>query len=130
MGVAMASPLEITLQVAAGHTIAPEQALAALLARTTDPEATRRRERNAAVRARDSALREAAQCLAPDAPAAWTLAQRLAQAIERFRARTWPRIEAGMDVALSPAEDALLQAFLTGANIPNTQRRLYELLKL
>lgn len=126
----MASPLEITLQIAAGQTIAPEQAAAALLARTTDPEATRRRERNAAIRTRGNALREAAQCLAHDAPAAWTLAQRLAQAIERFRARTWPRIEAGLDVALSPAEDALLQAFLTGVNIPSTQRHLYELLKL
>lgn len=124
------SPLEVTLQIAAGQTIAPEQAAAALLARTTDPEATRRRERNAAIRTRDNALREAAQCLAHDAPAIWTLAQRLAQAIERFRARTWPRIEAGLDVALSPAEDALRQAFLTGANIPSTQRHLYELLKL
>lgn len=124
------SPLEVTLQIASGQTIAPEQALAALLARTTDPEATRRRERNAAIRTRDNALREAAQCLAHDAPAIWTLAQRLAQAIERFRARTWPRIEAGLDVALSPAEDALRQAFLTGANIPSTQRHLYELLKL
>ncbi len=130
MGVAMASPLEITLQVAAGHTIAPEQALAALLARTTDPEATRRRERNAAIRARDNALREAAQCLAYDAPATWTLAQRLAQAVARFRSCTWPRIGAGLDVVLSPADDALLQAFLTGANIPSTQRHLYELLKL
>lgn len=107
------SPLEVTLQIASGQTIAPEQALAALLARTTDPEATRRRERNAAIRTRDNALREAAQCLAHDAPAIWTLAQRLAQAIERFRARTWPRIEAGLDVALGPAEDALRQAFLT-----------------
>ena len=124
------SPLEVTLQIASGQTIAPEQALAALLARTTDPEATRRRERNAAIRTRDNAVREAAQCLAHDAPAIWTLAQRLAQAIERFRARTWPRIEAGLDVALSPAEDALMQAFLTGANIPSTQRHLYELLKL
>ena len=124
------SPLEVTLQIASGQTIAPEQALAALLARTTDPEATRRRERNAAIRTRDNALREAAQCLAHDAPAIWTLAQRLAQAIERFRARTWPRIEAGLDVALSPAEDALMQAFLTGVNIPSTQRHLYELLKL
>ncbi|GAA4000770.1 hypothetical protein GCM10022279_25780 [Comamonas faecalis] len=124
------SPLEVTLQIASGQTIAPEQALAALLARTTDPEATRRRERNAAIRTRDNALREAAQCLAHDAPAIWTLAQRLAQAIARFRACTWPRIKAGLDVALSPAEDALRQAFLTGINIPSTQRHLYELLKL
>lgn len=124
------SPFEITLQAAAGQTITPEQAAAALLARITDPDATRRRERNAAVHARDNALREAAQCLAPDAPATWVLAQRLAQSVERFRTRIWPRIAVGVDVNLSPAEDALRQAFLTGINIPSTQRHLYELLKL
>ena len=124
------SPLEIALQVAAGQTIAPEEAQAALLARTTDPEATRRREKCVAVRSRNDALREAADCLAHDAPAAWTLAQRLEQALKRFRIYTWPRLVAGLDVTLSPADDALKRAFLTGASIPKTQRRLYELLKL
>ena len=124
------SPLEVALQVAAGQTITPEQAQDALLARTTDPEATRRREKCVAVRSRNAALREAADCLAHDAPAAWTLAQRLAQALTRFRIYTWPRLVAGLDVTLSPADDALKRAFLTGASIPKTQRRLYELLKL
>ncbi|MCZ2406344.1 MAG: hypothetical protein LC097_06380 [Burkholderiales bacterium] len=124
------SPFEIVLQAAAGQPVAPQDARAALLARTTDPEATRRRERNAAIRARDAALRDAAHCLAGDGPTAWLLAQRLARAIARFRATTWQRIQAGIPVALSPADEALCAAFLSGVGVPRTQRRLYELLKL
>lgn len=124
------SPLEIALRIAAGEPVTPEQAQTALLARTTDPEASRRRERHAALRVRDRALNDAAHCLAHDDPAQWVLAARLAGAIARFRSRTWPRIEAGLDAPLSPAEDALRRAFLTGTSIPRTQRHLFELLKL
>jgi hypothetical protein len=124
------SPLEVTLELAAGHPIAPGQARAALLARTADPEATRRRERHAALRVRDAALREAAHCLAHDTPATWVLAQRLVQAIGRFQSGAWLRIEAGIEGPMSPVDEALSRAFLTGTNIPRTRRHLYELLKL
>lgn len=124
------TPLELAQLVAAGHNVSPADGAAALLARAIDPQATRRRERHAAIRARDDALVNAAVCLSVDHPALWVLAERLRAAIARFQAGAWPRILAGLSVTLSPSETALRVAFTAGVGVPASRRQLYELLKL
>lgn len=117
------SAIDILIRVATGQAVTPQEAQTAL---HSDCAGT---DRTARVRARNRALLEAAEALALDNPCTWILAQRLERAIQRFSTRVWPLLRAGAHRGeLSPADAALYRAFLTGARVPRTQRRLYDLL--
>ncbi len=58
---------------------------------------------------------------------AWALAERLEAAVLRFESRLSPRSKAGFEFELSPSDECLYRAFLTGQHVPRTQRRLYDL---
>lgn len=122
------SAIGLLLRLAFGEEVTSAEALR-LLHSTPDRDELQRLERAARIKARDAALREAAQALGGDSPGAWVLAGRLADAIERFEYRMWPRLVAGVDLELSPSETAIYRAFLAGDRVPKTARWLYELLK-
>lgn len=124
------SIFELLLRLARGQFVGSGDAMAVLLREATDsPDDRARTERTARIKARNGALQRAAVELGADQPGAWVLAGRLAAAVARFEARQWPLLRAGLHRGeLTPAEDALHVAFLTGQHIPRTQRRLYQLL--
>jgi len=80
--------------------------------------------------ARDRFILECADVLGADNPDRWILAGRILQAVERFQTFKWLRIKAGSYESLSPSEQALYRAFVTGAIIPSSQRTFYRLLTL
>lgn len=83
------------------------------------------------VRARDTAMLEAAQSLGADDCDAWALAGRLEAAVARFRSLYWPRLKAGGQVAgLGPADLALCRVFRADVRVISSQRKLYEFLNL
>lgn len=88
-----------------------------------------RQERIARRRLRDDGLRDAARALDFDDCGSWHQATRLAVAVQRFEGVVWPRLQAGLLRELSPVDDGLCQAFLSGERVPKTARHLYELLK-
>ena len=94
-----------------------------------EKDEAQRCDRVARIKARDAALYDAATTLGSDSPGAWVVAGRVADAIDRFEVRTWPRLKAGMACDLSPSEESIYRAFLTGERVPKTARRLYDLLK-
>lgn len=85
--------------------------------------------RGALVKARDAAMREAAQGLGADGCNTWILAKRLSAQIARFESRYWPRLRAGLPVeGLSPVDAALhrvLQAEVRVRAI-RSKRKVYE----
>lgn len=84
-------------------------------------EAALQLDRASRIRARDKALRTAAELLAMGETNAWPVAERLARAIARFdRQRGEPSTE---------LEHTLATAFKTGQRIPRTARHLYELIR-
>lgn len=88
-----------------------------------DGEAPTRTERRAL---RDAALRDALAVLAP--AASWRACVALAQAVQRFEARVWPRLRDGAPVGdLGPLDAVLLRARLA-APLPATARQLWNLL--
>lgn len=118
---------DLVLRVATGGTVTQAEALSTLHNRADRGE-VQRLERLARLKARDSALLEAAALLGADNPGAWVLAGRLERAVERFELRMWPRLRAGLDCKQGPSDAAIHRAFLTGERVPKTQRRLYDLL--
>jgi len=78
---------------------------------------------------RNGALLRAADLLDPSNKlTAWNRAERLADAIARYEAWTAPRIRSGAERALTPAEQEIQRALLSGARALKSQRRLYDLL--
>lgn len=123
-----ASVIALMLRLACGDVVTAEEALRALHAMCDRMEAPRL-ERIERIKARNAALRRAGAILGADSPGAWVAARRLADAIDRFESRVWPRLRAGVLLDLSPSEIEIHCAFLTGGRIPKTTRGLYELLK-
>lgn len=128
----MQSGIELLMRVANGDRVAPAEALRLL---TVAAEADNHMQalgldRVARVKIRDAALVEASRLLSADRAGAWAVAGRLAQAIERFQSRVWPRLRAGrIGAELDPLDRALHRAFLSGERVPATPRRLFDLLK-
>ncbi len=128
----MQSGIELLLRIANGDRVAPGEALRLL---TVAAEADNHAQalgldRVARTKIRDAALVEASRLLSADRAGAWTVAGRLAQAVERFRSRIWPRLRAGsIGTELDPLDQALHRAFLAGERVPSTARRLSDLLK-
>ena len=120
--------VEVLLRLAFGRSVTQSQALEALHNTPVDPSEAARLERVARIKARNEALRDAADELGY--PGAWAAAGRLEAAIARFESRLWPRLRAGLVACndLAPHEQALYRAWLSGAHVPRTQRRLYDLL--
>lgn len=123
----MKTSFDLVLQLAVGETVTQAEALR-LLHNHPDRDESQRLERMARIKARDRAMIDAALVLGADDPCTWILAGRLADAIDRFESRLWPRLRAGLDCELSPADAAIHRAFLAGERVPKTQRRLYDLL--
>lgn len=86
-------------------------------------------DRASRTRRRNAALARAAALLAADGCGAWIAAGRLAAAIERFERALWPALLGGARLELSEIEQALHEAFATGAAPVTCQRRLFELLR-
>ncbi|MBN9403976.1 MAG: hypothetical protein J0I00_01000 [Burkholderiales bacterium] len=86
-------------------------------------------DRASRTRRRNAALGRAAELLSGDGCGAWITAGRLAAAIERFERALWPALLGGARLELSEIEQALYEAFLTGATPVTCQRRLFELLR-
>lgn len=81
------------------------------------------------VKTRDAALAEAAGILGGDTPGPWAVACRLADAIKRFEAIHWPRLQRGGNGdQLGPVDRCLWRAHLAGDKVPSTARWLYRLL--
>lgn len=118
---------DLVLRLAAGQEVKQADALR-ILHSQSDRDDVQRLERLARLKARDSALLEAAAVLGADNPGAWVLAGRLALAVERFESRLWARLRSGAAFDLAPSDSAIHRAFLTGERVPKTQRRLYDLL--
>lgn len=118
---------DLLLRLASGESVTQAEALR-ILHSHADRGDVQRLERSARLKARDSALLEAAAVLGADHPGAWVLAGRMALAVARFESRLWPRVRAGLDCDLAPSDAAIHRAFLTGERVPKTQRRLYDLL--
>lgn len=122
------SAIELLLRLAFGEVVTQEEALR-LLHRAPDRDEAQRVERAERIKARDSALRRAGEVLGGDSPGAWVVAGRLANGIERFECRLWPRLKGGVQLDLSLSDVEIYRAFLTGERVPKTPRWLYELLK-
>lgn len=124
------SPRDLLLRIARGDNVSADEARRCLAGGDFGPEGARL-DRARARKARDTALRQAADNLAHDAPCLWTLATRLQAAVRRFEARLWPRLRLGLQCGeLSPSDEALHLAFLAaGGKVPRSDRALYELLK-
>jgi len=122
------SAIDLLLRLAFGGVVTKNEALRALHDQP-EPDDRRRIERAARIKARNLALFCAARELGGDEPGVWIVANRLADAIERFEIRQWPRLVAGHECNLSPSELAIYQAFLSGESVPKTGRHLYSLLK-
>ena len=122
------STIDLLLKLAFGEPVTQADALR-LLHSQPDRDQSARLERVSRVKARDSALKEAADILGGDGLGAWIVAGRVADAIDRFEVRLWPRLKAGIGCDLSPSDVAIYRAFLTGGRVPKTQRMLYDLLK-
>lgn len=87
-------------------------------------------DRASRVRARDAALRKAADLVSPKSKSPWIQAGALEAAIKRFSCTLWPRIKAGVDVGpLGPSDAELGLAFRACGKVPKTQRHLYNMLK-
>lgn len=80
-------------------------------------------DRPSRIRARNQALAEAAAVLAPGAASSWVIACRLAEAVERFSSRLWPRCSRFPE-GLGPVDTALRIAHLSGERVPTTAKRL------
>lgn len=124
------SAVDLLLALAFGRTVSPADALEVLHSLPDDPADAARLERVARIKARNAALREAADELGTDSTSAWCLAQRVEAAILRFESVAWPRLRAGLVACneLEPHQKALYRAWLTGAHVPRTARRLYDIL--
>lgn len=120
--------IEVILNAAFGRPVTQADALEVLHGALEDHTDAARLDRVARIKARNEALRDAADELGSDTPGAWALAGLLETAIVRFESRTWPRLKAGLPCTLAPSERALYRAWLSGAHVPRTQRRLYDLL--
>ncbi|CAM5783025.1 hypothetical protein ACFOHU_06880 [Ottowia pentelensis] len=108
----------------------PADLAAALLqAAPADVPALLGLDRASRTRRRNAALERAAALLSGDACGAWVAAGRLAAAIERFERALWPALLGGAHPLLSETEQALHEAFATGAAPVTCQRRLFELLR-
>jgi len=80
--------------------------------------------------ARDNFILEAANILGADTCDKWTLSGRIMQAVDRFNSVKLPRILRGGYETLSPSENAIYKAILTGAKMPTSQRTFWRLLTL
>lgn len=85
-------------------------------------------DRASRIRQRNRALRSAAGLLDQD-DGPWRCAQRLAAAIQRYEGRIRPLLTRDPHLKLPPLDEALRQAFNTGARVPSTTRNLFELIK-
>ncbi len=85
-----------------------------------------RLDRASRLRARDQALRDAADILGPDGDP-WVQAERLAAAVLRFERRVMPWLKSS-DV-LSPLDAAIWSAFRAADRVPRSQRQLYDLIR-
>ena len=81
-------------------------------------------DRTSRIRARNAALTQAAEVLAPGAGSSWETARRLAAAVVRFRSRVWDHCQRNPD-GLGPVDRALRIAFLTGEKVPCSVKRLH-----
>ena len=122
-----ATPFTLALRIACGDPVTQAEARS-VLAAGVDCEDTARLDRFQRRKARDEALRDAADELGGEGLGAWALAELLEAAVLRFESRVWPRLRAGLECTLSPSDEALYRAYLSGQHIPRTQRRLYDLL--
>ena len=123
----MTSLFPMVLRLALGELVTPSEARA-LLHAGIDRQDAARLERCDRIQCRNQALREAAGELGSGL-SAWALAERLEAAVLRFESRIWPRLKAGFQCELSPSDECLYRAFLTGEHVPRTQRRLHDLVK-
>ncbi|MDP3106955.1 hypothetical protein [Hydrogenophaga sp.] len=89
----------------------------------TDLEQALGLDRCSRIRARNTALTEAAAVLSAGSPSPWQTACRLADAVARFESRIWPRCKRNPD-DLGPLDLALRTAFLTGEKVPTSPKRL------
>ena len=121
----MSTLFSMALRLASGEIVTPAEARK-LLHADFDRQDAARLERCDRIRCRNQALREAAGELGAGI-GAWALAERLEAAVLRFESRIWPRLKAGFECELSPSDECLYRAFLTGQHVPRTQRRLYDL---
>jgi hypothetical protein len=126
----MLSSTEILIKLATGAAVSQADALWHLHHVTSCARSEVIREENHSRRKfRDASLLEAAALLRSDETPLWSLAGRLENAVKRFETRVWPRLRVGLVAGdLSPVDVALYKAFLTGEQVPTTQRRLYDLL--
>lgn len=85
--------------------------------------------RAARTRARDEALRDAAEILSADECGPWIAVGRLVASIQRFKSLILPRLRPGIMVELCPVDTVLHRAWLTGRRLPESESYLYELLK-
>lgn len=109
--------------------ISPELARALLQASPDEVAAILGLDRASRVRRRNAALQRAAQALSADGCGPWLAAGRLAKAIRHFERFRWPALLSGAQLELDEAEQALHDAFATGATALTCQRRLFELLR-
>lgn len=124
-----ATPFSVALRVACGEMVTQAEARSVLAAAAVDREDAARLDRSQRIKARNEALRTAAAELGATKLGAWRQAELLEAAVRRFESRLWPRLRVGLEcAALSPSDEALCRAFLSGLPVPRTQRRLYELL--
>ncbi len=79
---------------------------------------------------RNRALIQAARLLDPEQQhTAWKLAGLLEFSIRRFESLVWPRDKVSGKTQLSPIDHALYQAFISGAEMIRTQRKLFDLIR-
>lgn len=125
-------PVELAQRAAAGD-LAPEVVvwICTGLARHLAGEPLERAlqlDRASRLRARNQALQEAAELLAPGA-APWPAAGRLVAAVRHYRNRIAPLLERDPARGLSPLDAVLHRAFKSGHRVPTTQNNLYLLLR-
>ncbi|MDD3937679.1 hypothetical protein [Rhodoferax sp.] len=127
------TPAEICLRVAAGQSVEMTDVLTWLRRAGCGGRVCTESlglTRTALVKARDSALLEAACLLGADQCSVWELAGRLEAAILRFESRIWPRLRSGANADLGPVDAALHRVFVSGTGVNRHRRKLYAWLLL
>ncbi|OJU86771.1 MAG: hypothetical protein BGO13_02530 [Burkholderiales bacterium 66-5] len=129
MSVSVAEALQRAAADGQPAHLSPQLARALLQADPADVVVLLGLDRASRIRRRNAALLRAAALVATDGCGAWVAAGRLAKAIRRFERYRWPALLAGAQPDLSEVEQALHEAFATGATPLTCQRRLHELLR-
>lgn len=85
-------------------------------------------DRASLLRQRTRALQDAAALL-DEGDGAWAIAGRLAAAVSRYKSRIQPLLQRNPEYQVGAIDTALRRAFDTGAPIPSSKRRLYDVIK-